>query len=58
MRLRAQEHEDLARLCEFNNDMAVELAGGGDPPMPQSYSRLLAELMKKLPKAGATARAM
>ena len=52
VRLRAREREDLARLCEFNNDMAVELAGGGDPPMPQSYSRLLAEFDEEVAKGG------
>jgi len=34
---------DLSRLHQFNNDIAVELAGGGDPPMPQSLARLEAE---------------
>lgn len=41
--LRALRREDLVRLCEFNNDIEVELAGGGDPPMPQSPARLEAE---------------
>lgn len=52
VRLRAREREDLARLLEFNNDLAVELAGGGDPPMPQSYSRLLAEFEQEAAKGG------
>lgn len=41
--LRASRRDDLARLCAFNNDVAVELAGGGDPPIPQSLERLQAE---------------
>lgn len=41
--LRAIRREDLPRLNEFNNDVAVELAGGGDPPMPQALERLEAE---------------
>ncbi|MCB0107191.1 MAG: GNAT family N-acetyltransferase [Caldilineaceae bacterium] len=41
--LRAMTRDDLPRLCQFNNDIAVELAGGGDPPMPQSLARLEAE---------------
>jgi RimJ/RimL family protein N-acetyltransferase len=43
VRLRATTRDDLARLCEFNNDLDVELAGGGDPPLPQSLARLQAE---------------
>ena len=42
IRLRAIEREDLVKLCEYNNDLSVELAGGGDPPMPQAYERLVA----------------
>jgi RimJ/RimL family protein N-acetyltransferase len=41
--LRAMRREDLPRLCEFNNDLDVELAGGGDPPMPQPLERLQAD---------------
>jgi RimJ/RimL family protein N-acetyltransferase len=41
--LRAIEREDLERLHAINNNLAVELAGGGDPPMPQSMARLMAE---------------
>ena len=52
VRLRAREREDLARLLEFNNDLAVELAGGGDPPMPQSYARMLAEFDQEVAKGG------
>jgi hypothetical protein len=35
--------DDLPRQHQFNNDIAVQLAGGGDPPMPQSLERLQAE---------------
>ncbi|MCO6452231.1 MAG: GNAT family N-acetyltransferase [Caldilineales bacterium] len=41
--LRAISPDDLPRLNAFNNDIEVELAGGGDPPMPQSLTRLEAE---------------
>ena len=50
--LRAISKDDLALLCEFNNDLEVELAGGGDPPMPQSLSRLEAEFDKKVSDGG------
>jgi RimJ/RimL family protein N-acetyltransferase len=41
--LRGIRREDLPRIWEFNNDLEVELAGGGDPPSPQSLERLLAD---------------
>jgi RimJ/RimL family protein N-acetyltransferase len=41
--LRAVRREDLPLLHQYNNDLAVELAGGGDPPMPQALARLEAE---------------
>jgi RimJ/RimL family protein N-acetyltransferase len=41
--LRALQRGDLERLCQFNNDLDVELAGGGDPPMPQPLEYLQAE---------------
>jgi RimJ/RimL family protein N-acetyltransferase len=41
--LRAITRDDLEHLCQFNNDVEVELAGGGDPPTPQSVARLHAE---------------
>ncbi len=50
--LRAITREDLPRLCEFNNDVEVELAGGGDPPMPQSLARLQAEFDQDSAKGG------
>ena len=50
--LRAVERDDLARLHLFNNDLEVELAGGGDPPMPQSLERLEAEFSKNVQNGG------
>lgn len=41
--LRAIERDDLPRLLAFNNDLDVELAGGGDPPWPQSFARIVAD---------------
>ena len=38
--LRAVARDDLPRLCEFWNDLEVELAGGGDPPRPTALERL------------------
>jgi RimJ/RimL family protein N-acetyltransferase len=43
VRLRALEREDLPTWWAMNNDLEVELAGGGDPPYPQSLARLQAE---------------
>lgn len=50
--LRAARREDMEALCRYNNDVAVELAGGGDPPMPQSLERLLAEFDNEAVKGG------
>ncbi|MEM7535552.1 MAG: GNAT family protein [Chloroflexota bacterium] len=50
--LRAIQAEDLPRLWAFNNDLAVELAGGGDPPMPQSLARLEAEFNSQTSDGG------
>jgi RimJ/RimL family protein N-acetyltransferase len=50
--LRSIRREDLARLWEFNNDVEVELAGGGDPPIPQARERLLAEFDQEVAKGG------
>jgi RimJ/RimL family protein N-acetyltransferase len=50
--LRGISRDDLPRLCEFNNDLAVELAGGGDPPYPQSLARLQAEFDQDPAKGG------
>ena len=32
--LRPLQRDDLPRQNAFNNDIEVELAGGGDPPLP------------------------
>jgi RimJ/RimL family protein N-acetyltransferase len=50
--LRAMRREDLERLCQFNNDVEVELMGGGDPPIPQSLVRLQAEFDANVGKGG------
>jgi RimJ/RimL family protein N-acetyltransferase len=52
VKLRGLTREDLPRICEFNNDLAVELAGGGDPPYPQSLTRLQAEFDQEAAKGG------
>ena len=52
LRLRAARREDMEVLCHYNNDVEVELAGGGDPPMPQSLERLLAEFDAEAAKGG------
>lgn len=52
VRLRSIERDDLPRLLEFNNDIAVELAGGGAPPLPQSFARLQAEYDQDASKGG------
>ena len=46
--LRSVEREDLPILCAFNNDLEVELASGGDPPIPQSFARLQARYEESL----------
>jgi RimJ/RimL family protein N-acetyltransferase len=50
--LRAIARKDLLRLWQFNNDLAVEIAGGGDPPIPQSLERLQAEFDQDAAKGG------
>ena len=50
--LRAVRRDDLPRLCEFNNDLEVELAGAGDPPTPQSLERLQADFDQRVSKGG------
>jgi len=50
--LRAMNRDDLEQLCEFNNDVDVELAGGGDPPMPQTLARLQAEFDTRVSQGG------
>ena len=50
--LRAIRRDDLTRQCEFNNSLAIELAGGGDPPIPQSLERLEAEFDADVARGG------
>lgn len=50
--LRGVRRDDLLRLWEFNNDVEVELAGGGDPPMPQALERLQADFDRDASKGG------
>lgn len=50
--LRAMRRDDLTRQWEFNNDLDYELAGGGDPPMPQSLERLQADFDREAAKGG------
>jgi RimJ/RimL family protein N-acetyltransferase len=45
--LRSVEREDLATLWRFWNDLEVELAGGGDPPLPTSLERLRANFERE-----------
>lgn len=52
VRLRALRRDDLEVLCKFNNDLEVELAGGGDPPIPQSLERLQAEFDREVANGG------
>lgn len=50
--LRSITRDDLPRLCQFNNDLVVEVAGGGEPPMPQSLERLYAEFDQDAGRGG------
>jgi RimJ/RimL family protein N-acetyltransferase len=50
--LRGVRREDLPKIWEYNNDLAVELAGGGDPPIPQSLDRLIAEYDQNISAGG------
>jgi RimJ/RimL family protein N-acetyltransferase len=50
--LRALRRSDMELLCQYNNDLEVELAGGGDAPMPQPLERLLAEFDAEASKGG------
>ncbi len=50
--LRGVRRDDLPRLWEFNNDPEIELAGGGDPPIPQALERLQAEFDKQMAEGG------
>lgn len=50
--LRALRRDDLPRLNDFNNALEIELAGGGDPPIPQSLERLQAEFDQDAARGG------
>ncbi len=50
--LRALHRDDLPLLWVYNNDLAVELAGGGDPPMPQRFEQLVAGFDEQVAKGG------
>jgi RimJ/RimL family protein N-acetyltransferase len=50
--LRALKREDLQRQWAFNNDLEIEVLGGGDPPEPQSLERLEAEFDASTQKGG------
>ncbi len=52
VRLRAIGRDDLPALARFNNDLEVEVAGGGDPPWPQALERLTAEYESKWGQGG------
>ena len=50
--LRAARRDDMIAIYQYNNDVEVELAGGGDPPIPQSIERLLADFDTEAGKGG------
>lgn len=50
--LRSMSRTDLPILWAFNNDLEIELAGGGDPPIPQSLARLEATFDQETAKGG------
>jgi RimJ/RimL family protein N-acetyltransferase len=50
--LRALSREDLQRQWAFNNDLEIEVLGGGDPPEPQALERLEAEFDASTQKGG------
>lgn len=50
--LRGVTRDDLLRQWAFNNDVEFELAGGGDPPLPQSLERLQAQFDENAAKGG------
>ncbi len=50
--LRAVERSDLPQLWMYNNDLEVEVAGGGDPPMPQPLARLEADFDRGASQGG------
>ena len=50
--LRGVTRDDVALMWRFNNDLDVELAGGGDPPMPQAIERLWNEFDRRATNGG------
>jgi len=50
--LRAIERDDVPVIHGINNDVAVELAGGGDPPWPQSLARAYADFDRRTAEGG------
>ena len=50
--LRAIERDDVPAIHAINNDVTVELAGGGDPPWPQSLARAYADFDKQSAEGG------
>lgn len=50
--LRGIRRADLPLIWAFNNDLDVEVAGGGDPPIPQSLERLHAEYDQDASRGG------
>ena len=52
VRLRAMQREDIPIWWAMNNNLETELAGGGDPPYPQSLARLEAEFESEVAKGG------
>jgi len=50
--LHGVRRDDLERRWQFNNDVRVELAGGGDPPVPQLLDRLRAEFDREAAAGG------
>jgi RimJ/RimL family protein N-acetyltransferase len=50
--LRALERADLPHLHAMSNNLEVELAGGGDPPMPQSLTRVEADFDREAAQGG------
>jgi RimJ/RimL family protein N-acetyltransferase len=45
--LRAIEDEDLPARARWQNDLEVEVLGGGDPPLPRSVDRIRAEEQRR-----------
>lgn len=50
--LRGIRRDDIPAIWAWNNDLAVELAGGGDPPMPQAIERLYADFEREWASGG------